>query len=158
MKEIELSKGHQAIIDDEDYEYLNQFKWHFDGRYAARTIWNKETKKESKVYMHRIIIESDGNLKVDHINNNKLDNRKSNLRIVTDYENARNQSTQKRKKSSRYKGVCFVKDKNKFKAYIKTNGKLIHLGYSDDEKECALLYNKKALELFGEFSKLNEID
>lgn len=88
---------------------------------------------------------------VDHINGNKLDNRKSNLRICTDAENARNSS----KKSGNFKGVQWRSDKHKFRARIMDNGKEIFIGYFTNEIEAAKAYDTKAKELFGEFARLN---
>ena len=91
---------------------------------------------------------------VDHINGNPLDNRKSNLRICTNAENQRNRGVNKNNTSG-YKGVCWAKQNKKWKARIKHNGKLIHLGYYKDKEEAARAYDKKAKELHGEYAYLN---
>lgn len=93
---------------------------------------------------------------VDHINNVKDDNRIVNLREATNAENSKNKKAQVGG-SSKYKGVCWYKSSSKWSAQIRVNYKKIHLGHYDNEEEAALAYNKAALELFGEFAKINEI-
>jgi hypothetical protein len=156
MKYIKLTQGKHTIVDDEDFEFLNQRKWHYDTRYATRTQWNKETKKETKIYMHRLILPDVK--EVDHINGNKLDNRKENLRACNRKQNSRNQSTQKRKKSSKYKGVIFDKSRSKWRVELKKNQIRYYVGRFLTEKEAGLAYNEKAKELFGEFARLNVIE
>ena len=87
-KEIKLTKGFVAIVDDEDYEWLSQWKWHYD-KYACR---RKSTGyKQSKiVFMHREILGYEGELDVDHINKDRIDNRKCNLRLATRSQNLAN--------------------------------------------------------------------
>lgn len=154
---VELTKNKRAVIGDE-FEYLNKFKWHFDGRYAARTKWNKELKKDVKVYMHKEIFKVEKGEYVDHINGDKLDNRLSNLRKVTNQQNAMNMSTRSTKKHSKYKGVSFDKSRNKWNAYCVKDKKMYNVGRFTDEKEAAKAYNTKALELHGEYARLNVIE
>jgi len=109
--------------------------------------------------LHRLIaftfIENDDDLPcVDHINNNPYDNRVCNLRWCTHQQNMWNQTKQK-DTIAMYKGVS--KNGNGWKAHIGHNGKVIYLGYRNTQQECAILYNEKARELFGEFAKLNDI-
>lgn len=89
MIEIELSKGFKAIIDDEDLEKVSICSWHFD-RYAKSNIWLPKERKNKAVYMHRIIMDAPKGMDVDHINGNKLDNRKANLRVCTRSDNLHN--------------------------------------------------------------------
>ena len=91
---------------------------------------------------------------VDHVNglNDPLT-----LRLSTNAENLRNQSAQKRKTSSRFKGVSWHKGRRRWVAQIRKDGKHQHLGYFVCEKEAAAAYNAAAIELFGEFAKINEI-
>jgi len=94
MKEIELTQGQVAIVDDEDFEYLSQWKWraswHENNKsfYAARA--DRSTGKYKTIYMHRLIMQTESGLECDHIFHNTLDNRKSVLRNVTRSENQRN--------------------------------------------------------------------
>jgi hypothetical protein len=153
---IELTKNKKALVSPE-FEYLNQFKWHFDGRYATRTKWNKELKKDVKVYMHKEILNVEKGEYVDHVNGDKLDNRLDNLRKVTSQQNSMNMLTQVVKKHSKYKGVSYDKSRNKWVAYCVKDTKMHNLGRFTDEKEAALAYNEKAKELFGEFARLNKL-
>ena len=161
MKEIQLTQGKVALVDDEDFECLSRFKWHAhkDHRifYAVRDI-KLLSKKWTAITMHRQIL----NLKygdkeqADHINHDGLDNRKCNLRIVTNWQNQMNKCSY-RNSSSKYKGVCWHKSHKKWMAQIRLNNKLIYLGYFNDEKEAARAYNIKAQELFGEYAYLNDV-
>lgn len=149
---IPLTKGKYTLIDIEDLIKVKDYTWHASFRriwYAEAWI-NKTTAK-----LHRLIMGViDPLIEVDHVDHNGLNNRKSNLRISTHKQNLMNQNKQKGT-SSIYKGVCWVKSKNKWCAYIKTNQKRQHLGYFLSEIEAAKAYDKKAQELFGEFSCLN---
>jgi len=113
MKKIKLTQGKYALVDDVDYEYLNQWKWH-----AAK-------KSPVKVYMHRLINKTKNGQYTDHINRDTLDNRKNNLRTVTNQQNAFNCNLSKNNKSG-YNGVHW--HKNRWVAKIKVNYKNIGLG------------------------------
>lgn len=135
MKYILLTRGKQAIVDDEDYDFLNQWKWHcLRAGYAARTDWNKGNRK--MIYMHRLVINAPKNSVVDHVNRNKIDNRKQNLCICTHAENMHNCKLN-RTSSSGYSGVSYNKLANKWEAYIKVNYKKIHLGLYNTSVEAA---------------------
>jgi len=162
MKEIKLSQfgknrgKYVALVDDEDFEALNQFNWyaqkHGDTPYAGRKIIIDG--KKVMQYMHGAILSGKG---VDHIDGNGCNNTRSNLRFCTQSENAMNMRKQENT-SSIYKGVSFSKQRVKWEAYIMINRKRIRLGYFDTEVEAAKAYNAKAIELFCEFANLNEIN
>lgn len=156
MKRIPLTQGKYAIVDDDDYEELKQYKWYAHKKsgkyYAARNI--KQNDQFKKVFMHRVIMGVLPNIHIDHINGNGLDNRKCNLRICDASQNAANQKPQVNK-SSKYKGVRWYSPLKKWRAQIWHNNKSIHLGYYQDEAKAAQAYNKKAAELFGKFARLN---
>ena len=154
MKEILLTQNRYAIVDDEDYERINEHKWYYKTPYAARRVKGIV----NKVIMHRVIMgDIPEGLEVDHINGNKLDNRKCNLRICKRSDNSKNVS-KRPGYSSRFKGVSWVKDRKRWAVYVCNNGNNKHLGNFKDEKEAALFYNLKAKELHGEFAKLNEVE
>jgi hypothetical protein len=167
MKEIPLTKGKVAIVDDDDYEYLRQFKWYYADRYAARGQWigdirySNGKQKLKTIRMHRVIMNTPGGMETDHINGNKLDNRKENLRICTGVQNRRNRVKYKNN-SIGYKGV-FIKKKHKNKTFesicaqICVNKKIIHLGTFKTPEEAAKAYNEAAIKYYGEFAQLNEV-
>jgi len=168
-KYISLSKEQQALIDEDCYEWLKQYSWaasqHRDGDYYATAYLEINDNKDSKCRqaMHRLIMgctPGDGRV-VDHKNGNKLDNRRENLRICSRGENASNRHKQANNTSG-YKGVHWEATRGKWIASIKRreNGKLknFFLGRFDCKVEAAKAYNKRALELHGEFAILNKVD
>lgn len=149
MKEIQLTRGRVALVDDEDYERLNQYKWCvLPGR---RTIYAR--RKGNPSLMHHYIMGKIKGLEIDHINGNGLDNQKKNLRHCTHAENSRNSRSYTG--NSCYKGVSWKVRSETWIAQIKVNGKLIHLGTFSDEKKAALSYDKAARKHFGEFARCN---
>ena len=155
MKEISLTKGAVAIVDDEDYEELNSHKWYLNSEgYAIRDSWGKG--KKTAIRMHRQIANTPKDMDTDHINNNRLDNRKSNLRICTRAQNIRNSSL-RADNACGYKGVSLHKFSGLYHARINVEKKVISLGYFKNPKEAAIAYNKAALEYFGEFSNINKV-
>lgn len=155
LKTIPLSKGMEAIVDDDDFDRLSKWSWfyHKNG-YAMRSY--REDGKYKKERMHRVVIDCPVNMDVDHINGNKLDNRKSNLRIATRTQNNANKKMQ-RNNTSGYRGVNWSKQHNKWVAKIQFKRKCIHLGLFENKEDGALAYNKAALEYFGEFARLNDV-
>lgn len=163
MKRIPLTQGQFALVDDADFDWLSQWKWHTVGggkhkHYASRTIYvnGGKGKRDKCVSMHRLIFDFPARLEVDHINGNGLDNQRINLRICTKEENRCNRQMQ-RKNLGKYKGVTWDKTHNKWRAMIRFNTKLIHLGRFDNEKLAANTYNAAAVKYHGRFAKLNAI-
>ncbi len=149
---IPLSRGLFAVVDESDFEWLNQWKWCADAAgYAVRGIGKNG--KTQIIKMHRLIMNTPFGMGTDHINGSVFDNRRCNLRICTFAENLRNRSVRKDKKSCKYKGV--YKGSNNWQALIYTNGKLLHLGRYSTAKEAAIAYDKAALQYYKEFSRVN---
>lgn len=136
MKSIPLTRGQCALVDDEDFEYLNQWKWYAlksGNTFYAKTNGGVRNNKRIHLQMHRIIMNPPDHLFIDHINHNGLDNRKENLRIVTNRENHFNRSDQ-----GEYIGVS--KHKNKYRAQLRFKHKRIHLGLFETPEEAQLAY------------------
>jgi hypothetical protein len=148
---IPLTKGKIAIVDLEDYAWLNKYKWYAtysDGRYYAYRRFNKKS-----MSMHRYIMNAPKDKVVDHKDGNGLNNRRSNLRICAIRENVLNRRG--RYKTSKYKGVHWNKKVSKWVSSITERGKYKFLGHFDNEVEAAKAYDKQAAKLFGEFAYLN---
>lgn len=153
MKEIQLTRGKVALVDDEDYERLNQWKWLFSfSGYAARSENNKKSGKNYLI-MHRVILflEKGDGVFVDHINGNPLDNRRSNLRKCTQLENMQNQKLRS-DSVSKLKGVSFESRKNRWHARISVNKKVKHIGYFINKYDAYNAYCKAALKYHGDFA------
>lgn len=148
-----------TIIDESDYDMVSQWKWHLSDRgYAQRCQYISKINgklKHKRIFLHRLILQPPENKCIDHINGDRLDNRRCNLRICDFKENARN-STKMKKSLSKYKGVTI--DRDKWSSRITVDYKVIYLGTFDTEISAALAYNHAALMYFGEFAKLNIID
>lgn len=131
MKKIKLTKNNFAIVDDEDFDYLNQWKWFLsDGGYAHRNKHirlglNKYTCK--RIRMHRLINQTPNGFITDHINRNKLDNRKCNLRTANKSINSINRGKPVNNKSGT-KGVYWDSWSKKWRAELVLNSKKITLG------------------------------
>ena len=146
------------MVDDDDYEYLNKWHWWFNGRYAIKEerYGKRSENKKRKYYMHRFLMGAKEGQEVDHINSDKLDNRRENLRLCTRIENAHNKSIQSNNTSG-YKGVYWSKAARKWQAYVTIDRKAKYLGLFEDKKDAARAYNQAALNNYGEFAKLNEV-
>jgi hypothetical protein len=159
-KEIILTQGKVAIVDNEDYDYLNQFKWYASNKngkfYVARTIRVSKNKK-NYILMHRFIMKPDKGMVIDHLDGNPLNNKKNNLRICTHAENMRNSKININNKSG-YKGVSYQENRNNYRASIKFNNKTINIGDFIDPIDAARAYNAAALKYHREFAHLNKID
>lgn len=150
--EIPLTKGRVALVDDDDYRRLRNFgSWCCNNRgYAVH--YTEICDKRRVLYMHRVILSAPPHLTVDHINRDKLDNRRENLRLATRSQNQANHA--KRSDSSMdYKGVTFRK--GRYDARIKYGDKRISLGRFDDPEEAAYAYDTAARLLYWEFAGLN---
>ena len=143
-----------TLVDDEDFERVDQFKWHVGKDkniyYAKRNIAISE-EKHTLQKLHRFIINiTDPKIQIDHKNGDSLDNRKENLRLATGQENSRNRK-KRNDNTSGYKGVSWNRERQKFVASIKFNSKILFLGYFDTAEEASSVYETKALKEFGEF-------
>lgn len=156
-KLIELTQGKQAIVDDEDFEWLNQWKWyaHKDKKtWYARRSYGPRIERKS-INMHTFIMGLNQGQKVDHRNNNGLDNRRDNLRECTNSQNATNSTKRKGNFTSRYKGVSWDKRDKNWRAQIMVDYKKKRIGNFDNEIDAAKAYDRFAIELHGEYASIN---
>jgi len=156
MKEIKLTQGKVALVDDEDFEELNKYKWSVAVRghniYVGR---NKKMglNKWSRVYMHREILKDIKEGMIDHIDGNGLNNCKLNLRPCSRSQNNQNIQYKNPKCVSRFKGVWYDKRYGTWVAKVDNK----YLGSYGDEEDAARAYNNAALLLFKEFAYLNNV-
>ncbi len=159
-KDIPLTQGYVAIVDDGDYQELAQYKWYAHrvtgGDFYAVRNTPTINGKRLKVKMHRQILGAMPTEQVDHRSHDTLDNRRANIRKCTRSQNQANRE-KKRGCASRHKGVTRRKDSTRWRARIKHQGRWHRLGTFDDERDAARAYNVAALEYFGEFAFLNEV-
>lgn len=162
MREIPLTQGKVALVDNADYDWLNQHKWHANedcsgNFYAARNL-PLGNGKYYHIRMHRQILglKRGDKREIDHKNHKTLDNRRINIRICTHQQNLMNHKLHSNT-SSKYKGVYWDKQHKKWRARIYIKGKRKHLGRFEDEKQAALAYNEAAKKYYGEFAFLNKI-
>lgn len=136
----------RALIDLGDIEKVGKHRW-----YASTKGY---VKSQDNLRLHRLVMDAPDGYLVDHVNRIPLDNRKSNLRLCTPAENSRNVGVSQ-SNSTGFKGVYFEKLNNKYRARIKYNGKRVSLGCYENAVDAAIAYDKKAIELFGDFAYTN---
>lgn len=150
-KKVPLGNSQFAIVDDEDFELVSKYKWHFrvwhngNGGYAV-----------TNMRMHRLIMEAPPDMLVDHINGDPLDNRRCNLRLCTNAQNQQN--TGSRGGSSRHKGVSFNKKSGKWLAGFLFEGRRYYCGLWENEDDAARAVDKKRGEVCGTFASKNLYD
>ena len=155
MKNIPLTQGKFALVDDADFEWLNQWKWRIKKSYQLEYVITdtKIGNKKTTIRMHRLILNAKKDIFIDPKDNNGLNNCRDNLRVATNGQNNMNRSIVWG--VSKYKGVYQHKTNKKWIAQIKKNKKLIRIGHFNKEIEAARAYDKRAKELFGEFARPN---
>ena len=159
MKEIQLTQGQVALVDDEDFEELNKYNWSADkGKYTFYAV--RATFKAGKYKRYRMQNVISGVLRTDHKDGNGLNNQRYNLRPASRAQNNMNTAKAKtsngKPTSSPYKGVCFHKATQLCTAQIMVNGKRIHLGtFGSDHIAAAKAYDVAAVHYFGEFARIN---
>ena len=152
-KKILLGHGRFAFVDDEDFDWLSRYCWHF---HKASGGAARSTCKEGKiglVLMHREIMGFPETV-IDHRDRDPLNNQKINLRICSVKENSRNRGPRRNSKSG-FKGVHWNKQCRKWHAQIEVNGKNIYLGLFSNVLNAARAYDTVAREYFKEFAYLN---
>ena len=157
MKQIELGgkkgKGRFLLVNDEDFGMFSYFKWCINNKGYAVAHIPKSGDFGQNILAHRLIFTPLKGMDIDHINGNKLDCRRENLRFANRSQNTANKRYQG--KSSKYKGVCYHKCAKFWTAKITVNYKQIGLGSFKQEKLAAEAYDEAAKKYFGEFARLN---
>jgi hypothetical protein len=156
MKEITLTQGKVALVDDDIYDYINQWKWHFHPGSGRGRCYARRRAGKHRVLMHRVIFESVMSIPfcfdVDHIDCDGLNNSFSNLRLATRSHN--NANGRKRLScSSSYKGVNWLKSRGKWRVRVKH----FHIGCFVNEIDAARAYDEAAKKYFGEYARLNGV-
>ena len=155
MREIPLTRGKKALVDDADYDYLSAWKW--CATPSTRTFYAFRRQNKMGVWMHRFLLGvTDPNVHVDHVNRNGLDNQRCNLRLADPSRNHMNATKiGGHPHTSKYKGVCWDSVRGKWKLQIKIHGQHIRQTRYDNEEEAARAYDELASKHFGEFAHLN---
>ncbi len=155
MIEIALSNGGVTLVDEEDYEKVKHLTWFLSNKgYAVAST--HENGQIVNFYLHRLIVGAEKGDQTDHIDGNRLNNVRANLRRCTPTQNNMNLAKRSGCRSL-FKGVTWSKQKSKWHARIKLQGKAKHLGFYVDEAAAAKAYNAAATQLFGEFARLNPV-
>jgi len=156
--EIKLNNSDSVAIVDDDFFYKYKTWWISGSGYPICDF--HILNKPRRAWLHHLVIGKKDGFVVDHINGDVLDNRRDNLRFCTHKENIRKmiKRKSKRKSNSIYKGVCnHKKREDRWRSYIKVDGKQISLGVYGDEISAAKAYNEAAKKHFGEFCSLNKV-
>jgi len=160
MKKIKLLRGKVVLVDDENFDFINQWQWYLMKGNHTNYACRKEKKKT--ILIHRVIMNTPDNMEVDHKDRNGLNCQKSNMRNCNHSQNNANRG--ERKGMSKYRGVYFMRQtyKNKERTYIiadiRVNNKTIHLGYFETEIDAAIAYNKAAINYHKDFANINIIN
>jgi len=158
MKQIPLTQGQFALVDDEDFEFLNQWKWCAQNSwdktrfYAVRHIKGEPPRRQKRLFMHRVLMGIDDKLFGDHKDGNGLNNQRFNLRPATNGQNLAN-CGKYRTNTSGFKGVTW--HQKHWRAEIRINKIKTFIGHFDDKLDAARAYDLLAVSTFGEFAKTN---
>jgi len=157
MRIIKMTRGYVTEVDDEDYDWLSVYAWSAASRdFRARTGWLNESGRLETRYMSRMIWENHygdipEGMVIDHEDQRVRNNQKENLRLLTKSQNGFN--CKRYKSNNRYRGV--QPNRKKWRASIHVDSILYHIGIFDTEKKAAQAYDKRCLEIRGEYAKLN---
>lgn len=155
VKAIPLSRMKYALVDASDYDFLMEWTWQYSEGYAKRSVYGDSPRRV--IAMHGAILGTPDGLEPDHINGNRIDNRRRNLRPATHQQNMWNRKAVTGS-SSTHKGVDWYAASGSWRAYIKIDGKQKHLGCYAHEDDAARAYNKAAIALHGAFARLNLVE
>lgn len=154
---IPLTRGRVTVIDHEDYKKIKRYKWHYKDTGYAVSYSKGSAAERKQVRMHRLITKCPTRKEVDHIDGNKLNNCKENLRVCTRSQNMMNKGKPK-KGSSRFKGVSWHEKSGKWRARIKMNGLEMYLGIFESENEAFRVYREACLFHHKAFANIGGTD
>jgi hypothetical protein len=162
VKRVRLTRGHVALVDDEDFPLVAPHKWQLYSAKGRRTKYAITTVAKRTIYMHRLILGVGPEVRVDHGRHQDgaavVDNRRANLRVASQRDNTRNARKALTRAASRYKGVSLSltrRGTRRWRARITLAAGTLHLGYFTSERRAAEAYNAAAQRHFGEFAVLN---
>lgn len=159
MRRIFVGHDSYSEVDDDVFNLVSHITWRLDScrKYVITKVGSRPNRKT--VYLHRFVLGvNDPSVLVDHADRNPLNNLRSNLRICNNSQNQANRLSNTNKSTGKFKGVFFRKNKNAWVSEITFKGKRHYLGFFKNENDAALAYNRKALEFFGDFALLNEVN
>jgi hypothetical protein len=152
MREIPLTRGLVALIDDADHAWLSQWKWSAIGSPGSYYAARRASGSREMIYMHKVILGISGRERGDHCNRNPLDNQRGNLRCCNKSQDSMNRRVSKTPKGCR---GTYIKSKGKWRALICVEGRSRYLGTFDTREKAALAYDAAARRFHGEFAVLN---
>lgn len=154
-----MTRGYEALVDDEDYEELNRYKWYAvlsrNIHYAKRRGHIKEGETTERIEMSHAVLKPNIISKIDHKDGNGLNNQRNNIRIATNAQNGANRSKISNNGSSKYKGVRLLRTNAKGETFWQARVTYVHIGVFSNEIEAAKAYDKAATKFYGEFARLN---
>ena len=153
MASVKLTKGFESLVDDSDFDQVSQWKWCYSGYENGYAVRKPRIDGRSKtIYLHRFIVNAPIGMEVDHINGDRLDNRRSNLRVCTRQQN--NKNVRKHcDNTSGFKGVFWEKRRKKWYSKIRESGVQKFLGYFPTPELAYEEYKKAAVRCYGEFAR-----
>ncbi len=155
VQEIQLTRGQVALVDDEDFGRVMQYRWyancsHGKVYYAVRCVY---TPHRATIRLHRFILDAPPDKEVDHVSGDPLDNRRCNLRLCSHAENTRNSRKLRQDTSSQFKGVSWYKPLCKWLAQICVDHRKLNLGYFDSEEDAYAAYCTASAKYHREFGR-----
>jgi len=150
-KRSDAKRHPRVMVDDEDFDLLNQYNWSVNQQNTVFSWLGTMKDKKKPVLLHRLIMNAPNDMEIDHIDRNRLNNQKSNLRLANSSQNKCNRGPRKDNKSG-YKGVSWHKTNQKWTARIMVDSKYKHLGLFKDIKDAVIAYNKASETYHGVFA------
>lgn len=155
---IYTAKKENIFVDTEDVKLLSQYTWRINNGYAVSQVKDQATKKYNRIYMHRLLLNPLDDVLIDHMDTDRSNNRKQNLRLCNEVQNNSNRSKSNNNINNKFKRVRFREFLNAWEVQISANGKQYNIGTFSNELAGANAYNFYAKLIHGEFANLNEVE